>query len=137
MKTFKEYLAEESGEFDSGNIGHQDLSKHLLPSEIKSIRNHPFYSEYVGNYVPGGSTVAYRVTKDRNGFKKVYAGNSGVLDTKYGKIRRMVQFDMKYSGRSVDNAHLLHNVDDARHTFGNKNIKWDHIKSHKNYENSK
>lgn len=47
----------------------------------------------------------------------------------------MVQFDIKYSGRSVINAHLYHNVDGAHHTAGNKNIKWDHIKSYKNYEN--
>jgi hypothetical protein len=134
MKTFKEYLAEHE-EFDSGTIDHTQLSKHLLPSEIKSIHNHPYFREYVGNYVPGGSKIAYRVTKDRAGFKRVYAGNSQVLDTTHGKIRRMAQFDMKYSGRSVDNAHLLHNVDGKRHTHGNKNIWWDHIKSHKDYGN--
>lgn len=136
MKTFKEYLAEEHEEFDSGNIHPRDLSKHLTPGEIKSIQKHPYFKEYVGNYVPGG-TIAARVTKDRAGFKKVYMGNSQVLDTSHGKIRRMVQFDMKYSGHSVDNAHLHHNVDGKRHTHGNKNIWWDHIKSHKNYENEK
>jgi len=136
MKTFLEYLAEVQEETDSGNIHTRDLSKHLSPGEIKSIQKHPFFNAYVSGHAPGGQ-IAARVIKDRNGFKKVYLGNSDVLDTKYGKIRRMVQFDMKYSGRSVDNAHLLHNVNDERHTFGNKNIKWDHIKSHKNYENEK
>lgn len=38
MRTFKEYLAEEE-ETDSGNIGYADLSKHLTPGEIKSIKN--------------------------------------------------------------------------------------------------
>lgn len=130
MKTFKEYLAEEHEEFDSCTIHPSERSKHLLLSEIKSIQKHPFYQQYVGNYVPGGQ-IAARVTKYRAGFKKVYMGNSQVLDTSHGKIRRMVQFDMKYSGRSIDNAHLLHNVDGKRHTHGNKNIWWDHIRSHK------
>lgn len=129
MINFIEFISEANKpEVDTGAITAKELGKHISDATIKSIVRHPYFQKYVASHDPH-ATHAYRFIRDKNGFESVYAGNSHVLDTKSGKIRRMVKFDMKHSGRSVTNAHMYHNVDNKRHTTGN--VYWEHISSHK------
>ncbi len=130
MISFLEFITEGSKPVvDTGSVHYKELEKHLSKAAIAAVIRHPFHTDYVRDHT-GGAPQAYRFIRDKNGFESVYGGNGRVLDTKYGKIRRMVKFDMKYGGRSVANAHLYHNINGER--FEEKhggNIKWDHIKS--------
>lgn len=130
MLSFKEHSINEKviqsdlPDVHTGVLSSKELLNHISHAKLKSIAKHPYFRNNFHAAMSVGAPIGYRYHRSK-GFESVQVAHGPIGEKK--PLRRMAEFHLRYSGRSVTNASLYHNWDNERHSQGG--LVWRHVKS--------